>query len=65
MNLSMMREAQRYVLEQNSKKNDNAERELLNEFMDWLQTNEHVNKSKEYRRELCEMFLSTRESEST
>lgn len=32
--------------------------ELINEFMNWLQDNEHINKSKEYRNELCEMFLN-------
>lgn len=34
--------------------------ELLNEFMNWLQDNEHINKSVEYRNELCEMFLNDR-----
>lgn len=34
--------------------------ELLNEFMNWLQTNEHINKSEEYRSELCKMFIETR-----
>lgn len=39
--------------------------EVAREFIDWLQANEHINKSEEYRRELCEMFLSARGSEVT
>ena len=34
--------------------------ELLNEFMNWLQDNKHINKSVEYRNELCEMFINDR-----
>ena len=64
MNLSMMREAQRYVAEQNRKKSVDANTELLNEFMNWLQANEHINKSEEYRKELCDLFLRAKESEN-
>ena len=63
MDLAMMLGSQRRISEQ--KKPNNHDIELLNEFMDWLQTNEHINKSEEYRKELCEMFLSARESEGT
>ena len=35
--------------------------ELLNEFMNWLQENEHIHKSKEYRKELCEIFVRERD----
>ena len=60
MDLRMLREAEDRVLER--RKNDNHhDIDLLTEFMDWLQENEHINKSKEYRRELCELFLTTRE----
>lgn len=60
MNLQMMREAQRQVAEENRKKSVNTKLELLIEFMNWLQTNEHINKSEEYRKELCELFIETR-----
>ena len=60
MDLRMLREAEDRVLERrkNAKHHDI---DLLTEFMDWLQENEHINKSKEYRKELCELFLTTRQ----
>ena len=60
MNLQMLREAQSRVSER--KKSDNHDIELLNEFMGWLQENEHINKSEEYRKELCELFIETKRS---
>lgn len=57
MDLAMMRGSQRRVSEQ--KKPNNHDVELLCEFMNWLQTNEHINKSEEYRKELCELFIET------
>lgn len=62
MNLRMLREAERNVIERNRKKSVDTRTELLNEFMNWLQENKHINKSEDYRRELCELFLTTRES---
>jgi hypothetical protein len=61
MDLRMLREAQDRVLERRKNAN-NHDIDLLSEFMDWLQENKHINKSKEYRRELCELFLTTRKS---
>ena len=58
MDLQMMRGTHRQVFEQ--KKHNNHDSDLLNEFMDWLQENEHINKSEEYRKELCELFIETK-----
>ena len=58
MDLSMMRGAQRRVAEQKKPNNHNVE--LINEFMNWLQENNHINKSEEYRKELCELFIETK-----
>ena len=62
MDLAMMRGSQRRVSEQ--KKPNNHDVELLYEFMNWLQENKHINKSEEYRKELCDSFLRAKESEN-
>lgn len=59
MDLAMMRGIHRRDFEQ--KKTNNHDVELLYEFMNWLQENEHINKSEEYRKELCKIFLRERD----